>query len=390
METVQTAGARGQRWLDIIDAHPRAKLAFDRVEAVTRGRIPDRVPFCDYFWPAFAKRYRRERNLAPEVTLAEHFDFDYQDTMAPLHGPWPGRAGVVNRDADGYVVKRNEFGLLTRELDGPMSMPQHLGSLVEEKKDLDRIPFEDPADPRRWEQVKARLPDVCTRFAPIFKLGGPFSRAWQMRGLSRFLMDVAEDEPFVMELVTRLTDHMIAVGMAMIDALDLPATHWHIADDFAAVKGPLISPASYERVIYPNLKRMVDALHSRGYTVSFESEGRTAPMLSLLDAAGVDGLAHLEPRAGMLAGDIRERYGDRFFIMGNVCNTQVLPSNDRAQVEAEVRRVLQAGQDGRLMHLSAHSIAPDVTSDTYDYFWNLMNELGRYRCWGNGVRERRH
>ena len=39
MEIVQTAGARGQQWLDIIDAHPRAKLAFDRVEAVTRGFI---------------------------------------------------------------------------------------------------------------------------------------------------------------------------------------------------------------------------------------------------------------------------------------------------------------------------------------------------------------
>lgn len=379
MQTVRAAETRGQKWLDIIHAHPRARLAFDRVEAVVHGRIPDRVPFCDFFWPEFVERYRKDRDLDANASLAEHFDFDYHDLLTPRHGPWPGRAGDVKKDTEGYVVRRNEFGLLTRELDGPMSMPQHLGSLIDEKSDLDRIPFEDPADPQRWAHVEQRLPELCKRFYPIFKLGGPFSRSWQMRGLSRFLMDLAEDEPFAIELVSRLTDHMIAVGMAMIDALDLPATHWHIADDFAAVQGPLISPTSYERVIYPNLKRMVDAIHGRGYTVSFESEGRTEPMLPLLDAAGVDGLAHLEPRAGMLAGDVRERYGDRFFIMGNVCNTRVLPSNDWAQVEAEVHRVLEAGKDGRLMHLSAHSIAPDVTSDTYDYFWGLMNTLGRYR-----------
>lgn len=370
--------ARGQKWLEIIETHPRAKLAFDRVEAVTRGGVPDRVPFCDYFWPEFVDRYRRDRGMAPDASLAEHFDFDYYDLLTPRHGPWPSRAGVVKQDSDGYVVKRNEFGLLTRELDDRMSMPQHIGSLIEEKGDLDRIPFEDPADPARWAHVETRLPELCTRFYPIFKLGGPFSRSWQMRGLSRFLIDLAEDEAFVLELVTRLTDHMIAVGLAMVEALDLPATHWHIADDFAAVKGPLISPSAYERMIFPNLKRMVDALHDRGYTVSFESEGRIEPMLPLLEAAGVDGLAHLEPRAGMFAGDIRERYGDRFFIMGNVCNTRVLPSNDPELIEAEVRRVLAAGVDGRLMHLSAHSISPDVTSDSYDLFVRLMNELGRY------------
>jgi len=39
--------------------------------------------------------------------------------------------------------------------------------------------------------------------------------------------------------------------------------------------------------------------HELGFKVSYESEGTVWPMVELLDEAGVDGLAHLEPRADM-------------------------------------------------------------------------------------------
>jgi hypothetical protein len=123
---------------------------------------------------------------------------------------------------------------------------------------------------------------------------------------------------------------------------------------------------------------MVDAFHGLGFRISYESEGNIAPMLDLLDASGVDGLAHMEPRAGMEIGTIRERFGGRFFVMGNVCNTLVLPSNDRRTIAREVRRVLRAATDGGYLSLSAHSVGPDVSSDAYDWFFLLMDRFGRY------------
>ena len=154
-----------------------------------------------------------------------------------------------------------------------------------------------------------------------------------------------------------MTDHMIAVGLAAIDHLNPPPILWHLADDFAATHAPLVSPKTYEDIFLPNLKKMVDALHGRGFKVSYESEGNVAPMLDLLDESGVDGLAHMEPRAGLFLHDLRERYGTRFFFMGNLCNALVLPSNDRRRIGEEVYRVLSAATDGYYMGLSAHSIA---------------------------------
>jgi hypothetical protein len=361
----------------LIDPHPRARLACDRVARVARGQTPDRVPFIDSYWEEFVQRYLRERGLPPDASMPEHFDHDLV-LLAPLMGPWPSKAGELARESTGTVVSRDEFGLVTRSLEGRQAVPQHIESKIKSRSDLDRFPFEDPADPSRIAKITQALPGACTRFCPAFKLGGPFSRTWRLRGLERFLEDLAEDESFVREMVGRMTDHLIAVGTFAVKTLDWPPVHMHIADDFASTSAPLFSPATYERVFLPNLKKMVDAFHALGFRISYESEGNVYPMLDLLDASGVDGLAFMEPRAGMSIERIRERMGTRFFIMGNVCNTRILPSNDRAKIAAEVHRVLSSSTDGHYMGLSAHSIGTDVSSDTYDYFFGLMKRYARY------------
>jgi len=154
----------------------------------------------------------------------------------------------------------------------------------------------------------------------------------------------------------------------------------------APVMGPWPSRAAvlghdsrgHERVLLPNLKRLVAEFHALGFKVSYESEGNTWPMLDLLDEAGVDGLAYMEPRAGMRIERVRERFGDRFFFLGNVCNVQVLPSGDRGRIARDVHRVLSSAVAGGYMGLSAHSIGTDVSPDAYEYFWGLMDRFARY------------
>jgi uroporphyrinogen decarboxylase len=363
--------------MDTIRRHPRALKAYERVRAVLDGRLPDRVPFFDNYWPEFRQLYLTERGLPPETDLREHFDHDFV-LMPPVMGPWPSRAATLGRDDGGRVLRRDDFGLVTADLTDTMTMPTHVECAVKERRDLDRLSFEDPADESRTAQIARDLPEVCTRFCPVLKLGGPFSRTWRLRGLQQFLEDLAADEPFAREMVGRMTDHLIAVGRAAVERTDLPRVQLHVADDFASRQAPLLSPATYERVFLPNLARLVAAFHALGFKVSYESEGNTWPMLDLVEEAGVDGLAYMEPRAGMRIERVRKRFGDRFFFLGNVCNVRVLPSGDRGRVAREVYRVLSASAEGGYMGLSAHSIGTDVSADTYDYFWGLMDRFARY------------
>ena len=369
--------AAPMKFVDIINSHPRAKRACDRVRAVIDGTTPDRIPFFDSYWPAFESRYRSDRNLAAGLPLSEHFDHDYV-ILAPTMGPWPSEEREIGRDSKGNVLSRDEYGLVSASIPERTGVPEYVDHRIKEHRDLDRFPFEDPSDPERYKELERRLPSICERYCPIFKLGGPFSRSWRLRGLSRFLMDMAEDAVFAKEIVDRITAHLIAVGIATVDRLEWPFKMLHIADDFASTAAPLFSPDFYARIILPNIRKMVDAFHERGFKVSFESEGNVAPMLELLNESGVDGLAHMEPRAGILAGDIFDRFGRRFFIKGNVCNVLVLPSGDRGRIASEVYRVLSTCAEGGYMRLSAHSISPDVSSDSYDYFFALMDRFGRY------------
>ncbi|MFC1582820.1 uroporphyrinogen decarboxylase family protein [Planctomycetota bacterium] len=381
-----TQGADGALYSDMIDAHPRARQACDRVSAVINGRTPDRIPFSDSYWAGFTENYRRERDLPADTSMREHFDHDLV-ILAPTMGPWPSEAGEIEHDADGYTYMRDEYGLVMRSIPDKQTMPQHVDFKIKEARDLDRFPFEDPADPRRSHKLEVELAEVSTRFCPVLKLGGPFSRSWRLRGLERFLEDIAGDGPFVEAMVDRVTDHLIAVGTSAAARLAWPRIQLHIADDFAARNGPLFSPAVYERVFLPNLKKMVDAFHAMGFKISYESEGNVGPMLDCLDASGIDGLAHMEPRAGMCIEKIRRDYGTRFFLLGNICNTMVLPSGDRKAIASEVYRVLAAAEDGRYMGLSAHSIGTDVSSDAYDYFVALMKQYGTYPLDLNNLRQ---
>jgi len=369
--------AHESRHLATIRSHPRALVAYGRVRAVLDGRAPDRVPFFDNYWPQFRTRYLAERGLPPDTDLRERFDHDFV-LMAPVMGPWPSRAAVLGHDSRGHVLRRDDFGLVTADLSGAMTMSVHLECAIKERRDLDRLPFEDPAAEDRTALIARELPKTCTRFCPVFKLGGPFSRTWRLRGLQQFLEDLAGDESFAREMVERITDHLIAVGRAALERTDFPRVQLHVADDFAARQAPLLSPATYERVLLPNLKRLVAEFHALGFKVSYESEGNTWPMLDLLDEAGVDGLAYMEPRAGMRIERVRERFGDRFFFLGNVCNVQVLPSGDRGRIARDVHRVLSSAVAGGYMGLSAHSIGTDVSPDAYEYFWGLMDRFARY------------
>lgn len=360
-----------------IQRPPRAELACARVSAVINGRRPDRVPFADSYWQEFRVRYLRERGLPAETSLPEHFDHDVT-VLAPTMGPWPSDGSELGTDSRGRVLRRDDFGLVTRNVPGVTTMCEQVDCKIKEPRDLDRFPFEDPrAEPRTAAMAQA-LPGACKRFCPVLKLGGPFSRTWRLRGIQPFLEDLARDEPFAADMVARMTDHLIAVGICAVERIEFPAILLHIADDFASTGGPLFSPRTYERVFLPNLRKMVAVFHDRGFKVSYESEGNIWPMLELLDESGIDGLANMEPRAGMRIERIRERFGSRFFLWGNICNVKVLPSGSHDAIRHEVHRVLSNASEGGYMGLSAHSIAPDVTSDAYDYFWALMDRYGRY------------
>jgi uroporphyrinogen decarboxylase len=343
----------------------------ERVQCVMKGEIPDRVPFdTPFFFPEFRERWAAFAGR-PGETLEDYYGLDVWEVEAD-HSPRPSMARVLSEDSDSRVLV-DGFGEVRRERKESLGVWQVLDVAIKEKSDLDRFTFEPASDDARYERMAAEYERRKDRYWVRAKVGGPYSRSKRLRGEVPFLMDLATDEAFAVELVNRVTGLMIAVGVESIRRLKL-TTAIHIHDDFASLRGLMFSPRVYERVFLPAMARMCEAFHGEGVRVIYGGEGRTMDVLPGLAAAGVDAFCCLEARAGMDAVELRRRLGDKVVFFGSMCNTVVLPKGTKEEIRAMVLRHMRLAHEGRSIAGPSHSVSDEVAPENLDYLWRLVQQ----------------
>jgi len=150
-----------------------------------------------------------------------------------------------------------------------------------------------------------------------------------------------------------------------------------IFDDVASNKSMLLSPKSYRRLILPQVRRMVRAFQEAGARyIGYHSDGNISSILDGLVDAGITILNPIEPRARMDVVDLRKRYGKKLTFVGGLCNTLVLPTGTREEVERHVEHVLSADDGGGLI-IGSHSISNEVSVDRYEFMMSILEKHGR-------------
>jgi len=342
----------------------------ERVERIFRGEAPDRVPFdIPFIFPEFRESWARYMGLPGEM-LEDHCQLDCLEVAAD-HSPWPSRARIVEEHADGRIGI-DGFGRTYREQAGT-GVFEILEVPLAEKRDLETLEFEPPAASTRYARMEETFRAKRERFWVYAKVGGPYSRSKNLRGEERFLMDMASDEAFVRELVAKVTDLMIAVGLESVRRLGLK-TAIHVHDDFAATKSLLFSPRIYEKIFLPAMAMMACAFHAAGVHVIYGGEGRTGEILPWLADAGFDAFTCLEPRAGNDIVELRRKLGERPVFFGNMCNTIVLPRGSRGEIREMVVRQMRIAREGGCIVGPSHSVAGDMPPANFEYLWRLIHE----------------
>ncbi len=348
--------------------------SYERVQKVMRGETPDRIPFDT---PAIFGQFRdswAEYMSLPGKSLADHYWFDVSEVAAD-HTPKPSLKRTI-KDTPEECISVNGFGEVRRERPGGYYW-EVLESAIKDKGDLDHFEFDSPYDDSRYAGLIKSYEAKKDRYWVRAKVGGPYSRSKWLRGEVQFLMDMAEDEPFVQELVGRITDLMIAVGVESIRRLNLK-TAMHIHDDFASIKGLFFSPKLYERVFLPAMAQMCEAFHAEGVPVIYGGEGRTREILPWLADAGFDAFCCLEPRAGSDAVELRRELGDKIVFFGSMCNTVVLPRGSKEDIRAMVLRHMRLARQGRCIVGPSHSVSSEVPPENFDYMYQLMQEWSHW------------
>ena len=141
----------------------------------------------------------------------------------------------------------------------------------------------------------------------------------------------------------------------------------------------MLSREHFARHVIPVLKTLVDEAKSLGVFVMKHTDGNIYPILDLIVDTGIHGLHPIDPNAGMDLGDVKEKYGHRICLMGNVDCAYVLTWGTVEEVREDVRRCIrQAAKGGGYICMSSNSIHPAVKPENYAEMVRAVHELGQY------------
>ncbi|MCJ7736588.1 MAG: hypothetical protein MUQ10_04635, partial [Anaerolineae bacterium] len=155
----------------------------------------------------------------------------------------------------------------------------------ENSKDLASLPKPDPLQDERMldrvNAVRAFDDESGDRYSILGWVEGPAAEAADLRGAQNFLMDLLLDEPFT----TDLLDLCLVVGIEFAQVqVAAGADTIGIGDAIASQ----VSPRTYERLIQPREKLLVDAIQGMGAAVRLHICGDISHLLPGIADLGVE------------------------------------------------------------------------------------------------------
>jgi uroporphyrinogen decarboxylase len=127
-------------------------------------------------------------------------------------------------------------------------------------------------------------------------------------------------------------------------------------DDMAGKEGPYLAPRFYEKFIFPNLAKLARAIHSKDGRLLVHSDGDLRPILDGLVGSGIDALHSIDPSSNMDLLQVKERYGDRVCIFGNVDCAWTLTRGTVGQVIEETKWAIERAAPGGGYVLSSSNV----------------------------------
>lgn len=319
-----------------------------RVIHALKGEKVDRTPI--YGWVS--------ANLKDEIQerygSVEAFEDLYEFDAAHIFGaPNPS---IRNGDKEYLKSLKEKYDELTPDL------------LLKEE-------FFFPAAQQDWSSVKKALAHHKERDRFCYlQTPGFFEYFNKAFGIENHLMYLLLYRDEIAELYAKQADWLIG----FVDcALALGVDCIHISDDWGSQRDLMFSPSLWRELIQPNLKRVVDYVHSKGALVSLHSDGCIKAVTDDLAELGFDMIHPWQESAGMSYDLYLEKYADQFAILGGVCVQTALGILPWEKLEAEIRRVFGLLRGKRWICCTTHFVQNHCSMDDLKLAFDLIYKLAR-------------
>ncbi len=285
----------------------------------------------------------------------------------------PPRNWQPTQFEDGGVT--DEWGVIRRRVGNYQTFSAPLAEATLD--DLDRYPWPDPFDPGRVEGLteEAKRLRETTDYALAARAPcmGLFDMGMRLRGMERFLTDVAADPDLATAIVRRILQVQLGLYQVLLDAVGPYVDMVETSDDYAGEQNLLISPRSFAQIIAPARRELNAFIKSRAPHVKifFHSDGAITKLIPQLIEIGVDVLNPVEPDARGNTPDALKCYSSELVFHGHL-DTKGALRGSKEDVRREVERVVDGlGRGASYIMAPTNHVQPDIPPENlveaYDY-----------------------
>ncbi len=341
--------------------------------ALRRG-VPDRVPMFDFLFqqPMYEHLIGRKPegyNGKDAVECAMALNHD------AVWVPFGGFTGLqpkylttsVYQDEWGTTYQKNESSW---PIDAPIDYP------IKSREDLNKYKLPDPTLPGRDSEIIAAIEANHDKLAILGGVSGPLCTAWLLMGFERICYALYE-EPELITDVLKLSN--VYFKEAARRSVEAGCVGMWISEDLGDSNSCFFAIDHFREIFLPHITELAEYIDSLKVPVLLHSCGNINSYLDDLAQTKICSVHPLQRTAHMDLRTIKEKYGHRFCIIGNIDSTRTLPFGTPADVAAEVKEAIEiAAPGGGYVLASDHSLHDGIPMENIEIMFKTGLEYGKY------------
>ena len=335
--------------------------SYERVMTAFRHEEPDRVPMGEL--GIAANIYKA---IMPEAGTVGEFQAKYLDIV--------NQADVYTKTPAGEKLVVDEWGVTYTVSGGDAYHPSKPAFSMED--DFTDYRFPDPYSEHRFGDLDRNAREYKKEKALAFTQRAFFLWAVALVGFEELLINMKLEQEKTHLLFDKILDYNIKLALR---AVEKGADIIFETDDYAYNSGLLFGLDLFEEFVFPRMKRFVGAVHQAGAYVVKHTDGNAMKLLDGIVECGYDGLHSIDPLAGMDLGDVKNQYGDKLVLVGNIEPGNLLGQGSREDVVRAVQEAIDKARAGGGYIISASNVVMSTTNpENYVAMLETAQEYGRY------------
>ena len=342
--------------------------SLERVLTALNLEKPDRVPLLE--WSVNPKVSKvLEPDLNSRQFMAKHLD-----VITTFWSSAPESADDITKNEDGTLEYTDHWGI--RRKDTGQDYPFPIGHPIQSPEDLADYTPPDPLEDQRLKRLRDVVDEYKGEKAICLTLNTTFTDAWGLVGMEEFFKYTIKDPEFAHELCDMTAKYHYKLAK---EAIDTGAEIIMCGDDLAYKKGTMLSMDAFESFLLPHYSKIADIVHDRDAYFIKHTDGDIWNLIDPFISIGADAINPIEPSAGMDIGEVKDTFGGRICIVGNIDCGDLLSRQEPEDVRRIVKDTIEkAGKGGGYILASDNEIHASVKPENYRAMLKAASDYGRY------------